>query len=331
MPDLQLSFACETYSHVQALADGRVKPDGVSLTHVHLTPSETLPRLVRDREFDVAEMGLTFYLGMLARGDAPYVALPVFPSRSFRHSAIYVRAHRPFERPEDLAGKRFGEAYCYGHDGGLWAKGLLSDEHGVEPRASRWVIGGVDHPLPRWDWVPFAPPPEVDVHYLGTGGTLASLLAAGEIDALFSANPPAGLVDGRVRRLFADVEPLERAYFARTGVFPIMHTIAVRRSLYERHPWIAASLYAAFVESKAVVDRLYAYWESTLHRLLMIPWVTELRRKNRALMGEDCWPYGIEPNRKALETAIRYHVEQGLSPQRIAVEELFAQTGIAAS
>lgn len=327
MADLQLSFACETYGHVQALADGRVKPEGIALTRIHLTPSETLPRLVRDREFDVAEMGLTFYLGMLARGDAPYVALPVFPSRSFRHSAIYVRADSPVERPEDLAGKRFGEAYTYGHDGGLWAKGLLADEYGVQPSASRWVVGGVDAPMPRWDWVPFAPPPGLEVEYLDGRGTLSELLASGEIDALVSANPPAGLAGGGVRRIFSDTESVERAYFARTGVFPIMHAIAVRRSLYEQHPWIAASLYAAFVEAKAVVDRLYAYWEGTLHRLLMIPWVTELRRKNRELFGADCWPYGVEPNRKALETAVRYHVEQGLSPREIAVEDLFAVRG----
>jgi hypothetical protein len=325
MTDLHLSFACETYSHVQALADGRVRPAGITLERVHLTPSETFPRLIRDREFEVSEMGLTFYLATLAHDDPPYIAIPVFPSRSFRHSAIYVNAHAGIERPEDLAGKRFGETFCYGHDAGLWAKGLMSDEHGVDPKASCWVIGGLDRPMARWDWLPFAPPDGVDVEYLGLSGALAPMLESGEIDALFSAHPPAAPATGtRVRRLFADFEPIERAYFARTGIFPIMHTVVIRRDVYRAHPWVAASLYAAFKESKAVVDQLYAYWETSLHRLLMIPWVTELRRKNRELMGDECWPYGIEPNRAALETAIRYHVEQGLSSRHFAVEDLFA-------
>jgi hypothetical protein len=325
MMELDLTFACETYAHVQALADGSVRPEGITLKRVHLTPSETFPRLIRDHEFEVSEMGLTFYLATLAMDDPPYIAIPVFPSRSFRHSAIYVNANAGIESPEDLAGKRFGETFCYGHDAGLWSKGLMSDEYGLVPKASRWVIGGLDSPMLRWDWLPFEPPADVNVEYLGTSGALAPMLESGEIDALFSAHPPAAPATGtRVRRLFADFEPIERGYYARTGIFPIMHTVVIRRDVYNAHPWVAASLYAAFKESKAVVDRLYAYWETTMHRLLMIPWVTELRRKNRDLMGKDCWPYGVEPNRKALETAIRYHVEQGLSTRRFAAEELFA-------
>jgi hypothetical protein len=325
MTNLQLTFACESYSHMRALADGSVRADGIDLTTLNLFPADTFPRLIRDREFEVAEMGLTFYLATLAADDPPFIAIPVFPSRSFRHSAIYVSTESGIEQPRDLAGKRIGETFCYGHDAGLWARGLMSDEYGVAPAASTYFIGGLDHPLPKWDWLPFSPPDDVEIHSLPPGKVLGAMLECGEIDALYSAHPPAALASGtRVRRLFEDFEPVERSYFARTGIFPIMHTIVIRRDVYNAHPWVATALYRAFKESKATVERLYAYWETSLHRLLMIPWVTELRRKNREQMGDDCWPYGVESNRKALETAIRYHVEQGLSSRRFAAEELFA-------
>lgn len=329
MPPLRLSFACETYGHVRAISDGTVTVPGVSIETVNLSPTETFPRLVRDREFDLSEMGLTFYLGTLAEVDPPYIALPVFPSRSFRHSAIYVNANSGIRAPRDLAGKRLGETFCYGHDAGLWAKGLLADEVGFDPGAQSWTIGGLERPLPRWDWLPFAPPPGVRVAY-PPGAALGPMLERGEIDGLFSAHPPEAL--GRaphVRRLFADFEPIERDYFGRSGIFPIMHVIVVRRSIAREYPGIARALYDAFVASKRVVEEQYAYWEGSLHRLLMIPWVTELRRKNRELMGADLWPYGVEANRRALETALRYHHEQGLSARPFSVDELFAPETLA--
>lgn len=321
---LKLNFACETYSHMRAIADGSVRPEGIDLRTLNLFPAETFPRLIRDREFEVSEMGLTFYLGTLGEDDPPFIAIPVFPSRSFRQSAVYINAESGIERPSDLAGKRIGETFCYGHDAGLWAKGLMHDEYGVAPESSTYFIGGLDSYMPRWDWLPFKNPPGVAITQLPPGAALGPMLEAGEIDALYSAHPPAALARGtRVRRLFPEFEPVERDYFARTGIFPIMHTLVVRRDIYRAHPWVASALYEAFKESKRVVERLYDYWETSLHRLLMIPWVGELHRKNKELMGE-VWPYGVEPNRKALETALRYHFEQGLSKRRFSVEELFA-------
>ena len=310
---------------MRAIAEGSVRAEGIELRTLNLFPSDTFPRLIRDREFEVSEMGLTFYLGTLAFDDPPFIAIPVFPSRSFRHSAIYINTESGIERPADLQGKRIGETFCYGHDAGLWAKGLLSDEFEVAPEASTYYIGGLESYMPRWEWLPFNAPSNVEIHQLQPPKSLGPMLEAGEIDALYSAHPPAALAGGKhVRRLFEHFEPIERAYYARTAIFPIMHTLVIRRDVYREHPWAALALFEAFKESKRAVERLYAYWETSLHRLLMIPWAAELYRKDKELMGPDLWPYGVEPNRKALETAVRYHVEQGLSKRRYAVDELFA-------
>lgn len=327
---MKLTFACENYSHMRAIADGTVKPDGIELDWVHLFPAQTFPRLVRDHEFEVSEMGLTFYLGTLALDDPPFIAIPVFPSRSFRQSAVFVNAESGIERPEDLNGKRIGETFCYGHDAGLWAKGVLADEFGVASDRSTFFIGGLETYMPGWDWLPFKPPANVDVRQLPPGKALGPMLEAGEIDALYSAYPPAALANGtRVRRLFEHFETVEREYYKRTGIFPMMHTVVIRRDVYRANPWVARALYEAFLASKREVEKLYAYWETSLHRLLMIPWVAELYRKDKELMGPDLWPYGVEANRKALETAIRYHVEQGLSKRRFSVDELFAPETLA--
>lgn len=327
MADLKLRFACERYAHVRALFEGRVKPEGIVLEPASGPPSDIFPRAVRDQAFDVCELGLTFYVSLLAREDRPFVALPVFPSRSFRHSAVYVNANSGIAEPGDLAGKRLGETFCYGTDAAIWARGILGDEFGLPPENStRWVVGGLDRPMPRWDWLPFGPPPHLDVTYAGTERTLDQLLEAGEIDALYSPYVPPCMRRGttQVRRLFEDSEAVERAYYRRTHVFPIMHTVVIRRELYEREPWIAASLYAAFKAAKAEVDAHHRETGTFLHRVMMIPWLTEHYAENVALMGDDPWPYGLAANRGTLEAFLRYRYAQGLTPRPFAAEELFA-------
>ncbi len=325
MADLPLTLACWDYDRTRALMDGSVRPQGIALTYRNLFVAETFERMVRDREFEVAELGLTFYVGTLGLAPPPFIAIPVFPLRFFRHSAIFVNTHSGIEAPRDLIGRRVGELFTYGHDAGIWAKGILSDEYGVPVDSVTYYVGGLDR-YARWDWLPFSPPPHVRVHQLAQGQTLDQMLDRGEIDALYSAIVPPALLrgSGNVRRLFPNYEAVERDYFRRTGIFPIMHTVVIRRDVYEAHRWVARALYDAFCTAKERAAELYRQGERFMHGMFMIPWLTAHREENRQLLGDDPWPYGLEPNRKALDTFLRYHHEQGLSRRRFTPEELFA-------
>jgi 4,5-dihydroxyphthalate decarboxylase len=324
MADLELTLACWDYDRTRALMDGSIRPKGIELTYWNLFVAETFERMVRDKEFEVSELGLTFYIGTLGLDDPPFIALPVFPLRFFRHSAIFVNTASGIESPKDLIGKRVGELFTYGHDAGIWAKGILSDDYGVPADSVTYYVGGLDRPA-RWDWLPWDPPPNVKIQQLGPMQTLDAMLEGGEIDALYSAIVPPALIRGspRVRRLFEDYEAVERDYFRRTGIFPIMHTVVMRKDVYQQNPWIARSLYDAFKEAKDKAARLYQMGESFMHGLFMIPWLTAHREENRRLMGDDLWPYGVERNVKVLDTFLRYHHEQGLSKRRLRVDELF--------
>jgi 4,5-dihydroxyphthalate decarboxylase len=332
MPDLELSLACLDYLHVRALMQGRVAPEGIRLSCIDLDPEETHPRMLRDRAFDIAEMGLTFYLGTLNRSDPPFIAIPVFTSRGFRHNTIYVHAASGIESPADLIGRRVGEHNCYGHDAGLWSKGILADEHGVAHDSYRYVVGSVLRRRDRApDYIPLQPPPSVHVEPAPPDRTLDQMLEAGEIDALFSAVVPPSFARGsaRVRRLFPDAEERERDYCRRTGFHPIMHTVVIKREIYDRDPWVAAALMRAFSAAKEAAEHYYETMQSKLHRVLMLAWATELYAANKRLMGDTGWAYGVAANRAVLETALRYHHEQGLSPRLRTAEELFAPEALA--
>lgn len=332
MADLELSFACLDYFHVRALMQGRIKPAGVALSCTDMDPEETHPRMLRDRAFDIAEMGLTFYLGTLNQPDPPFIALPAFTSRGFRHNTIYIHAASGIESPRDLVGRRVGEHNCYGHDAGLWSKGILSDEHGVAADSYSYVIGSVLRRRARLpDYIPLQPPASVRIAAAPPDRTLDEMLEAGEIDALFSAVAPPSFTRGsaKVRRLFADAEERERDYCRRTGFHPIMHTVVMKREIYRRHPWVAASLMRAFNDAKSEAESYYETMQSKLHRVLMLAWATELYAANKRLMGAGGWAYGVEANRAVLETALRYHHEQGLSPRQRQPEELFALEALA--
>ncbi len=326
MANLKLTLACWNYDRTRALMDGSVRPEGIELTYLNLFVADIFQRMVRNKEFEVSELGLTFYIGTLGLEEPPFIAIPVFPLRFFRHSAVFVNTASGIESPKDLIGKKVGELFLYGHDAGIWAKGILSDEYGVPTNSYPYYVGGLDRPVPKWDWLPFQPPSNVRVQQLGPNQTLDGMLEAGEIDALYSAIVPPSLLKGskNVRRLFENYEAVEREYFRKTGIFPIMHTLVIRKDIYQKDPWVAQSLYKAFKEAKNQASNLYKAGEPFMHGLFMIPWLTAHREENRKLMGDDLWPYGLEPNRKVLETFLRYHHEQGLSKRRFKPEELFA-------
>lgn len=326
MTDPRLTIGCFTYDTTAALFDGGVEFDGVDVTmDTAATLPEIFARLVRDDEFDAGELGLTFYLRLLETG-LPFVALPIFPNPVFRHSCVFVNVHSGIDGPGDLAGKTIGEFGTYGQDSGVWAKGILMDEYGFKPEHSRWVIGGLEHPMPPFDFIPHPHPADVEVTRAPEGSTLNAMLAAGEIDALFSANVPQCVLDGspHVTRLFPDYEPLERDYHRRTGVFPIMHTIVIRRDLLRDRPELAAAVYRAFTWAKDRAADRYRGNRRLYQVQTMVPWLNALVERNSTEFGADWWPYGIAGNRTTLDAYLRYHHEQGLSSRRWRVEEIFA-------
>jgi 4,5-dihydroxyphthalate decarboxylase len=325
MADLKLSFACWNYDRVQALMDGSVHAAGIELTSLPLFPAETFQRMVKFKEFDLSEMGFKFYASTLALDDPPFIAIPVFPVRLFVHSAIFINRNSGIAKPADLIGKKVGELFAYGHDAAIWARGILNDEYGVPIDSATYYVGGLDQTTKR-DFAPFPPPPNIRVRPLEPHQTLDAMLQTGEIDALYSAIVPPSVIKRSkdVGRLFENYEAVERDYFRTTGIFPVIHLIAIRREVYRKHPWIAQSLYGAFKEAKSRLEKLHKSQEANMHRLFMTPWLTAHQEENRMLMGDDFWPYGLEPNRKALDTFLRYHHEQGLAKRRINVDELFA-------
>lgn len=320
-----LRVSAYTYEHTRALLDGRVTIDGVDATF-ETAPlvSDIFQRMIEGR-YDVAEFGLTYFLRTFDQEDAPFMALPIFPNRNFRHSAIFVNKDAGIEKPKDLVGKTIGEFALYGHDAGVWPKGILSDEYGVRPEQCHWVIGGTDHPIPSFDWVPQPVPDGVDVRHAADGRTLSSLLESGEIDALISVDVPRALLDGsssKITRLFPDYESVERDYYRRTGIFPPMHIVAVRKELV-RHSELLQAVYRAFVEAKTGAERTYLSDAPKQHMSLLTPWFSSLFENNRRLLGEDWWPYGVGANRKAVDTFLRYHHEQGLSKHLLTSDDIF--------
>jgi 4,5-dihydroxyphthalate decarboxylase len=315
-----LTLACERYDRTEALRDGRVRPAGVDLTYLPQTVEETFFRMARFQEFDAAEMSLSSYVVELTR-DAPFVAVPVFPSRFFRHSGIYVAEASGIQKPQDLVGKRVGIAE-YQLTANVWIRGILADEHDVPVDSVSYLTGGLHEPG-RPEKIKVDLPEGVRVESIGPDQTLAEMLAAGEIDAVYTPRAPRTFADGtgRVRRLFDPSGAAEEDYFRRTGIFPIMHVVVLRREVYERNRWLARSLLDAFVEAKELCE---ANFRETAALRYMLPWLLDEVDRTRAVLGEDFWPYGLEANRKTLATFLRYSYDQGLAARRLELEELFA-------
>jgi 4,5-dihydroxyphthalate decarboxylase len=318
---LRLSIATWDYDRVRPIIDGRVRVEGCEVDYLVLPPEECFHRAYFNGEFEVSEIGFSPYLIAASRGISPYLALPVFLSRMFRHSAIYVRADRGIERPQDLRGRRVGVPE-YQMSAAMWARGMLQEDHGVRPEEMRWHQGGLESPG-RKDKFPLNLPEGFPLQKLGAGETLSGLLREGRLDAVFSARPPSCYRDGAtpVKRLFEDYESVEKDYYRRTGIFPIMHALGVRRDVHERHPWVAASLYKAFEQANRLAQQ--DLFEVTALKI-GLAWIASHAEATRAVLGEDLWPYGVEANRAALETMTRYSCEQGLAVRKLAVEELFA-------
>lgn len=314
-----LSLACGPYDRTLPLVDGRVRVEGVDLSAVALPVEEVFYRTVTYHEFDVSEISFSTYLLTLER-DAPFIAIPVFPSRAFRHNGIYVNAKSGITQPEQLKGRTVGVPE-YQVTAAVWIRGILAEFHGVPVDSVRYRTGGLFRPG-RTEKVPINPP-GIDIEPIPSDQTLGQLLLEGELDAIYTPRLPPGFADGdpRITRLYPDARAAEIEYFRTTGIFPIMHTVVIRREVYERNRWIATSLLKAFTAAKDIATSALL---ETAAMTAALPFAYQEAEEVAALMGRDYWPYGVESNRFTLETLVRYEQEQGLIAERRPVEQLFA-------
>ena len=320
MGKTKITLACGSYDRTWALQNGQVQPEGVELNYIALPPEELFWRMAVHGEFDASEFSMGAMSILLGRGDKRFVGIPAFPSRFFRHSSIFINTHAGIEKPEDLKGKKMGVP-DYTMTANTWIRGLLEHDYGVKPTDMKWYTAGLNEPG-RKQRVKTQTIPGLSVTHSETA-TLNEMLDNGEIDALVGAREPDCFREGspNVARLFPDYKPVEVEYYKRTGIFPIMHLVVIKREIYEEQPWLAYSLYKAFVESKRRCEE-----EITKQSALryMLPWVISELDETKRLMGDDYWPYGFKENQKVLQTFIDYSVEQGTVENRFNVEDYFA-------
>ena len=318
MTDIPITIASGDYDRTRALKDGSVRIAGCTVTYSNVEPNQLFKRNLRAPEFDVSEMSFSTYIVQREQGKGAYTAIPVFLSRAFRHSAIFVRSDRGIRTPADLKGKRVGTPE-YFTTMLVWLRGLLSDEYEVKPADLFWHLGGQEQPAAVASETPAIP--GIAIEPIPPGKTLSGMLADGEIDALFAARPPSCFHRSpNVARLFPDYRATEQAYYRKSGIYPLMHAVGIRNSLIETYPRLPAAIYGAFLKAKelaiADLERLAAF-------AITLPWVEAEYRATQAVLGPDIWPYGISENAKDITTLCRYLHEQGFTKRMMNVDELF--------
>ncbi|MBI2880131.1 MAG: ABC transporter substrate-binding protein [Candidatus Tectomicrobia bacterium] len=320
MSNLKLDFACADYDRTKYLEDGTVKPVGIELNFIRLPVEDIFWRMSKFQEFDASEMSFSAYLIFRSRPNPPFKAIPVFPSKFFRHSCVFINKKAGIKKPEDLRGRRIGVPE-YAMTAIVWLRGTMQHEHGVDPAGVTWVTGGLEE-WGRKERVDLKLPPSIRVEPAPSPKTLNEMLNAGEIDALFTARTPSAFFKPRsnVVRLFPKYKQVEMDYYKRTGIYPIMHLVVIKESILKEHPWVAENLYDAFCKSK---DLAIKNLESTGALGATLPWLIYELEETRKVLGKDYWSYGVEANRKIIETLAQYSYEQGLSERRLTVEDLF--------
>lgn len=319
MPDIELTLAVSYYDHLSDVLRGRVLAEGISLRPIQLPVEEIFFRMIQFNEWDVSEFSFGKYVSLVAAGNPPFRAIPVFPSRVFRQSAIYIGANSGIKDAKDLEGRRVGIPE-WAQTAGIYARGYLQHHCGVHLEKICWFQAGVNEPG-RKEKVELALPTGVSIEPVNDR-SLSDMLTAGELDAVISAREPDAFVKGdrRVERLWADTRAREETYFRETGVFPIMHAIVIKAALMDQYPWIAMNLFKAFEESKA--NALRHLGRATTSRV-PFPWAYNAVMHAKSIFGEDCWPYGMETNRCTLEAFLQYSHEQGVTARKLNIEDLF--------
>ena len=320
MSKLSVTVACEHYDRVQAIRDGHVEISGCTVNFLELPPEELFFRAYRHREFDISEISMSSYLLGLSRGDSPYFAMPVFLSRLFRHSAIYVRTDRGIKGPRDLKGKKVGVPE-YQVTAALWARALLDGEYGVTPADFEWLRGGLHEPG-RVEKVSLNLPPEIRISAIDETKTLDAMFRSGELDAMISPRAPRCFLerDPNIALLFPDYRKAEEAYYLKTKIFPIMHVLGIRRDLVDKHPWLANSVYEAFVRAK---KRALELLDDVAALKVTLPWLPAYLDETKRVMGDDYWPYGVKENLPTLEAMVHFAHKHGTTNRLLKVDELF--------
>jgi len=323
--NIPITIACGDYDRTRAIKDGRVPVEGCDVTYIPLEPEEVFFRAFRYQEFDVCELSFSSYVRSVDSGNPTYIGIPAFVSRVFRHSGIYVRTDRGITQPSDLKGKLIGLPE-YQITAVVWQRGIMQDEYGVKPTDIKWRQGGQEQPG-RTERTPLKPIAGLDLQSIPSDKTLSGMLETGELDALFTARAPSCFLNKKpnIARLFPNYRDVEKSYYKKTGMFPTMHLVGIKRHLVEKHPWLPASLYKAFCEAK-----VYAMRDVREINALMItlPWIEAEARETTELMGEDFWRYGVAENAKEIEAMTRYSYEQGLVKRKLSAEDLFAHSTI---
>lgn len=316
MAKLELTLACGDYDRIRPLREGTVRPEGIDLNVLLLPVEEIFLRMVRYQEFQIAELSMSSFLITRGKLNPGFVAIPVFPARKFRHGDIYINRFSKIGKPEDLRGGRIGMPE-YQMTAAVWLRGLLQEEYGVDINDVLWFTEHEER-------FPIALPPSVRVEVIPKQKTLFELLQQGELDAIFTARIPPPFLRGEdwMVRLFPNFKEVEMDYYKRTGIFPVMHTVVLRRDIYEKYPWAAQNIYKAFCRAK----------EQALEQAIgmgappvTLPWFFHEINETIALMGKDFWPYGLPGNLKTLQKLIEYMGRQGLidATPAFAVEDLF--------
>jgi len=322
MSNLSITIAGGDYDRTRPIVDGRVRVNGCDVTYLKMQPAELFFRAIRYGEFDVTELSISCYMLQVQRGVSPYTAIPVFLSRSFRHSNVFIRSDRGINSPADLKGKLVGVPE-YQLTAAVWLRGLLKDEHAVESWDMRWRTGGLEVPG-REERAPITLPEQYDYQRIADK-TLSDMLESGEIDALISPHDPSCLKRGapNVARMWDDYRIEEQAYYQRTKIFPVMHLVAVKKDLVERYPWLPGTLYKAFAQAKdiAIEDLKFRTVPTAT-----LPWLQAEVEATEKTMGKDYWPYGLDANREVVEKLIHYSAEQHLTEPGLKPEDLFHPT-----
>jgi 4,5-dihydroxyphthalate decarboxylase len=322
MSKLPLTLAIPDYDHTRDLVSGRVQPEGIDLTCLVYPVEEIFYRFIVYKEWEVSEISLAKYCALTAAGNEDFIALPVFPSRVFRHSSFFVRKDGPVKSFADLKGKRVGIPE-WAQTAAVYSRGFLEQQYGITLSSIQWVQAGVNQPG-RIEKVDLKLPKGVEITRIADK-SLNEMLLKGELDAVMVARAPDAFVKGdpSIRRLVEDFVEVETDYYKKTRIFPIMHAVAVRRDVVANNPWVARNLFTAFEEAKRrSIERVL---EGTVS-LFPIPWYFEHARRGMELFGKDYFPYGIEPNRKTLEAFVKYAYDQGVCKRHLDIEELFPKS-----
>lgn len=313
MNNLSLTLACGPYDHMEALSRGIVQPVGIDLTYLGIqSPPEIFARMIKTDAFDISEMSLSMYFTLRAKGGFPYIALPVFPARAFRHGYIFVNRDHGIHAPKDLEGKRIG-VQQYRQTAATWIRGLLRHEHGVDLSGCTWVEGGVNGARPPDKDMDLRPDHKIEIVSAPAGQSINDLLISGEVSAYFGARVPNGFkTSSQIERLFPDYRAAESAFYKKTGIFPIMHALVMREDLHREKPWVAENIVRACEDSKKWALSQMRFTGTTRY---MVPWLHHEIEEIDALFGGDPYPQGVAPNRKTLETLMGYLIEQGFVRQ----------------